>query len=365
MKRLSVFAFVLAFALSVGALCGCSASPSSSSEPSPETAADSSQSMTSTARTIVDMAGNTVEIPNDVHSVGTSWPGFINTICVAGGAENITAAPKALGAYPWATKIFPSLAQANVAFAKEANLEKLASDKPDVLFLRKQDDIKKISELGIPVVMVQYKNNSIYDMVDAVKLVGEVLGGEHAKQAERYSAFVEKNVNAIKTETDSVSDSQKPSVLMLTVKEGAYSTWGKNIIQNEEIQIAGGVNVAADEVDGAKEVTTEQILSWNPDYIFLEGSAQDKETFMSDAAFGDLDAVQHSRVYTTPKGVFSWCRLGSETALYEIWMAQTLYPDKLASLDVEAQAKDFYKTFFNYDLTDAELGKILNAENPE
>jgi len=370
MKKVPLLALALSLALSMGALVACSTTSSSSASSaqasSQATASAASQSASSAAatRTITDMAGNAVEIPATVKSVGTSWPGFINTICVAGGAQYITETPKALSTYPWATKIFPNLEQASVVFAKEASVEKIAEEKPDVLFLRKQDDIEKISALGIPIVMVEYKNNSIYDMVDAVKMVGDVLGGDCVAQAQKYSEFVSKGVADIKAVTDTIPESERPSVLQLSVKEGTYSTWGRNIIQDEEIQMAGGTNAAANDVDGSKEVTTEQILTWNPDYIFLEGTVQDREAFMSDPVFADLKAVQGKNVYTTPKGVFGWCRLGSETALYVIWMAQTLYPDQLASLDVESQAKSFYKAFFNYDLSDDDLARIMNAEDP-
>lgn len=63
--------------------------------------------------------------------------------------------------------------------------------------------------------------------------------------------------------------------------------------------------------------------------------------------------------------MFVWSNLGSETALYEVWMAQTLYPEKLANLDINGQTKEFYKTFFNYDLSDDELSRIMNAEDPK
>lgn len=348
------------FILAASLMFGCTTpatSPDTTSQPSNE-------STVSTTRTITDMTGNTVTIPTTVMSIGTSWSGFINTICVAGGAEYITETPLALKNYPWAMKIFPNLADTDVVFSDGANIEQLAADDPDVLFLRKQDDVDKIADLGIPIVMVEYQNNSIYDMVAAVKLVGEVLGGDYETQAQKYSDFVDKNVSAIRAVTDNIADSDKPTVLALSVKNGKYNTWGKNIIQNEEIQIAGGINAAANDIDGSKEVSAEQINLWDPDYLFLVGSVKDKESFMSDPSFSSMKAIKSGNVSIVPKGVFVWSNLGSETALYEVWMAQTLYPEKLANLDINGQTKEFYKTFFNYDLSDDELSRIMNAEDP-
>lgn len=371
----AIFALCMVFAVgctsssssSTSAASSASASASASAASASSAASSASASASASAastRIVKDMKGNEVEIPATITTLGTSWPGFINTVCVAGGSQYITATPKALSSYPWAYKIFPNLSDAKVVFDSEASIELLAEQKPDVLFLRKQDDIDGIKKLGIPVLEVEYKNNSIYDMVSAVEMVGEVIGGEGVEQAAKYRKFVDDNVAAIAAVADKIADADKPTVLMLSIKKDSYSTWGKNIIQNEEIKIAGGINVAADEVDGSKEVTSEMVLKWDPEYIFLVGTQAQVESFKTDATFADLKAVQNGNVYVVPKGVFVWSNLGSETALYLVWMAQTLYPDQLASLNVEGQAKDFYKTFFNYDLSDDDLQRILTAQDP-
>jgi iron complex transport system substrate-binding protein len=150
--------------------------------------------------------------------------------------------------------------------------------------------------------------------------------------------------------------------MAVSVSGTGISTWGKNIIQNEEIAIAGGINVAANDVDGSKVVSNEQILKWNPDIIFVDGSTGQGIT--DNPTFASLEAVQKRRVYTTPTGVFRWSNLGAETALYLPWMAKTMYPEKLTDVNINDMTKSFYRTFFDYDLSDKELNLILSSLPP-
>ncbi|WP_186843788.1 ABC transporter substrate-binding protein [Acetobacterium tundrae] len=349
-KRLLLILIVILLAMTIA---GCSTASKQDNQSAQE-------------KTITDMDGNAVQLPAKVEKIGTSWPGFINTLCVAGGADKIVASSDQIKNYPWALKIFPNLSSVNYPFSTAGtSIEELIKNKPDVVFLRSGDDIDKIKEAGIPVVMIDYKNNSINDMVDAVTLVGSILGDSETKQAAKYKDFVTKNVDKINSVTSKVSDAQKPKVLALSVTGSKLSTWGSNIIQNEEIKIAGGVNVAENDISGSKEVSMEQVLQWNPDDIFLVGNLTDRTNLLNDSKFSQLSAVINGKVFVVPKGVFVWSNLGSETALYLPWMAKNLYPDQLKDLDISAQTKDFYKTFFNYNLSDDELTRILNAQDPQ
>ena len=37
-----------------------------------------------------------------------------------------------------------------------------------------------------------------------------------------------------------------------------------------------------------------------------------------------------------------------------MWLAKTLYPEETASIDLKKETIEFYKTFYNYDLSDKE-----------
>lgn len=63
-------------------------------------------------------------------------------------------------------------------------------------------------------------------------------------------------------------------------------------------------------------------------------------------------------------GAFFW-DAGQHGILQLEWMAQIFHPDLFKDVDMSKEVKDFCSKFFNYDLTDDQLSKIMNHELPE
>lgn len=42
-----------------------------------------------------------------------------------------------------------------------------------------------------------------------------------------------------------------------------------------------------------------------------------------------------------------------------MWLAKTLYPNEFKDLNLEQKTREFYKKFYNYDLSNEELKEIL------
>jgi iron complex transport system substrate-binding protein len=59
--------------------------------------------------------------------------------------------------------------------------------------------------------------------------------------------------------------------------------------------------------------------------------------------------------------VYPWERGSPEQALQVLWAAKTLHSHLFADIDVRAEALKFYKEFFGYTLTDADLGQMLQV----
>ena len=81
---------------------------------------------------------------------------------------------------------------------------------------------------------------------------------------------------------------------------------------------------------------------------------------LGDAQLQNIKAIQNKAVYEAPIGAFWWDRPSPESILGFMWLAQTLYPDQFQDLDLKKETVDFYKTFFQYDLSDAEYEAFIN-----
>ena len=50
--------------------------------------------------------------------------------------------------------------------------------------------------------------------------------------------------------------------------------------------------------------------------------------------------------------------------LQVLWVAQLLHPDKFKDIDMNAEVRKFYKTFYDYDMTEDEARRMLAGLDP-
>ena len=326
--------------------------------------ADNSQNLND--RVITDMDGNVVTIPITIEKTGTSWPGFTDVLLTIGAYPKLVTISSAEKNYPWALKIFPNLKDdTKQSFATDGvNIEQLISNKPDVLFLRSSDPVDKVKATGIPVIMIN-NTNSLKTMASSLKLAGEVLGKDELAQAISYTDYLNKTITDVTSKTSGISSAQKPKVLYISIKSGKVSVWGKNILQDEMITKAGGINAAAGDVTGSKEISPEMLLKWNPDIIIADNPQTYKDLYANTDYQNTLSALKSNNVYVAPAGVFYWTNMGAECVLQLPWLAQKVHPELFADVDMNKVTTEFYSKFFNYNLSDEETQKILTGQPPE
>lgn len=350
--------------LSVSTLTGCGNQTTSKNSTNSTNKTESQQDQGT--RTVTDMMGNSVKVPAKVDRVATSWPGFANAIFTVTGSNNkIVSTSSALKKFPWAMKLYPELKNISYPFSgKNTNMEQLIKDKPDLAFLRKGDSIQNVKDAGIPVVMIDYSHHNMGDLINSVLLTGKILGDSEYKKAQEYEKYFKDNIKKVSSATANIPENEKAKIVYLMAEGGGFGAMGKDAPQDESLKNVGAVNLAENSFAGVKEISLEQIITWNPDTIIVDGTL-DMNKVSKDPSWKQLKAVKNNRVFISPSGVFSWARLGSESALQILWLAKTIYPEKFQGIDMTKETKYFYKNFFGYDLTDKEAGQILSAKSPE
>jgi iron complex transport system substrate-binding protein len=85
--------------------------------------------------------------------------------------------------------------------------------------------------------------------------------------------------------------------------------------------------------------------------VLLNGAPVDE--IMKDPRIASLSAIKNKRVYALPEA--SW-DFSSPRALFCIeWLAEKLYPERFADLDMDAEADSFYQAVFGVDYSGPEL----------
>lgn len=92
-----------------------------------------------------------------------------------------------------------------------------------------------------------------------------------------------------------------------------------------------GVTDKALEATGFAQTGMEQVYSWDPDILFLDGPGLQPlrtENVLSGnvdgADFSTLTAVQNGRVYSTTLGMWNWFTPNPDAPLVLAWLAQHL-----------------------------------------
>lgn len=306
-------------------------------------------------RTVKDMTGHTVTIPARVSRVAVG--GALNQmVLMLGSPQKIVATATAVQSNPMFVKIYPQIKGVTAPFViADANVEQLLATRPEVIF----GGGDALRGLGIPVVEVSLRDPE--EIKQAVRLVAEVLGPAEQKIAARFCREYDANIKRVTERTKGIPEAKRLKVYYAGNK--ALTSDGKNSITTSWIEMAGGINVAAEAgLDGVgRMVSLEDVIGWNPDVIIATGAAT-REEMLRNPQWKRIEAVVKHRVYLNPKGVYLWSVRSAEEALQTLWVAKALYPDLFTDLDLGREVKRFYEVYYKYRLSDLEVGEILEPK---
>lgn len=232
----------------------------------------------------------------------------------------------------------------NVGSAKEFNLEGCAALEPDfvVVPMRLKDNIAALEELGLTVFAVNPENEEL--LLEAATLLGDITGTQ--EQAEKLTSFYEEQVTEL---ADALEGCETPSVY-LSGNSAFLSTAGSDMYQNSIIERSGAVNAAA-ELEGTSwsDVSYEQVVSWNPDVIFLAADASySVEDVLNDEALTGVTAIENKAVYQIPDDFEAWDSPVPGGILGSLWGASTLHPDLYPAETFLETVTEFYETFYGF-----------------
>ena len=345
-----------------------------------ETAESSTEAESSEGDThiVVDHTGREVELPKEINRIViSSILPLPSVYCLFEGS-----AEKLVGIHPSSMaaaknsilpQVVPDIVDVNTDFLQggELNIEELLNLKPDVVFYNASntDEYEKLAAAGIPAVGFATANWD-YDCVETfenwVKLLGEVLGEED--KAAGIAEYGHQVYDEIQATLADAGEIEKPKVLILfNYANGVIKTSGDHFFGQYWIDATGGVNVAAD-LQGTPEINMEQIYEWNPDIIYITNfSPYQPEDLINNTIEGNdwssVKAVKEGKVYKFPLGMYRWFPPASDTPLVLKWLATKNQPELFADIDMEQEVRDYYKRFYNVELTDEDIDQIFNPSS--
>ena len=261
------------------------------------------------------------------------------------------------GSYNFIPMIDPTFAD-KISLESDAGAEQVASAQPDLVIMKSSNAEKlgtPIEALGIKVVYLDFETADQYQRDLAT--LGQLF--QNPTQAEQIAAWYQGKVDAITSAVSSLTEEQKPSVLMLqySEKDGviAFKVPPTSWMQTYLVETAGGIAVWKDANPGGgwAEVNLEQIAAWNPDMVFVISYFTPVNDVVAnlkaDPQWMELDAVKNDQIFGFASDVYSWDQPDPRWALGLDWVAAKLHPDLFPDYDATADAKAFYKDLYGMD----------------
>jgi iron complex transport system substrate-binding protein len=127
-------------------------------------------------------------------------------------------------------------------------------------------------------------------------------------------------------------------------------------------ELAGAYNVYRCQSSshmGMDKVSIEQVVAFAPEVI-VTFNRNLPALIAQDSRWQNVKAVKTGRIYLAPQWPHNWIdRPPSQSrALGALWLANLLYPNDFP-LDLKAETKDFYRLFYNLELSDAAFEQLF------
>ena len=318
-----------------------------------------------TTRLVIDDLGYEVVLPKKVKRVVIAdLPPLVHAYYVVnGGVDGLIGAPANNAILnTMLPTIFPEVINLETGFRDggDLNMEELLSLEPDVILYR--SDNEKTGEMirnsGVPAVAFQTFNGDNGNTVTAVeswlKTLGEILDKE--EQTQKITDESYKMMGLVQSRMWDIPEEDKVKMIYLssTSKEQIRVS-GKGLFGRFWAEIAEGIDVSGDDIKGAKNISMEQLYTYNPEVIFMVFSSLTPEDIYNDPSYAEIEAVKNHRVYAVPSGVFTWYGPSTDIPLSFLWHAIMLYPEFFEDIDLIEVTKEYYMDNYNYKITDADI----------
>lgn len=318
------------------------------------------------SRNIVDMRGNTISVPKEVDSYIVLWKSYTGILAMLDGCSGLKGCDYDVtkDSDGWLFEICPNAKQISI-ITEEITAEEVGNLDVDVVFWQNsncEDLANQLNDLGIAAVNVDFTDYET--MKESVSLAAEVLNTSTAKKkAEAFNAYLDNAIESVTSVTKTYKDENKLTIINLRKVETLRAD-GKGTVADTWINAVGALNlVSENNLSGNQFLEIEQIYEWDPDIIVSSVSGDDSIMY-SEKIYSPLRAVKNNHVYVNPYGIFAWNRYSVETPLQLYWAASTFYPEDFSHINIREETKSFYNDFFDYEISNLDVEKILTAKGP-
>lgn len=295
--------------------------------------------------TVTDQLGREVVIEKEPETIVSGYYISSSLLIALGQQERLVGIEAKADGRPIYSLAAPKLLELpSVGTAKEFDLEGCAALSPDLVIVpaKLKDTIPALEELGMTVLAVKPEDRQLFTQL--AQLLGVATNSQ-----ERARALVEDTEKYLADLLAALGEVERPRVY-LAGNSSFLSTAGEAMYQNSLITQAGGTNVAAELTDTYwAEISYEQLLAWNPEYIILAAEADyTVESVLADPQLAECEAVKNGRVYQIPGDIEAWDSPVPGSVMGSLYLASALHPESFSPQQYQQAVTEFYEEYYGF-----------------
>ena len=279
-------------------------------------------------RTVVDMVGRKVKLPEKVERVITTYTPATQFIMALGADQRLVAGPSGLPNQKIFTLINEDIKDLPIVGSKNkgVNIEAVMEADPDLVILFPHEDgietAKKLKNMGVASLVINPESFS--EIRECNMLLGKALNLE--EKAKKIDDEYEKILKLAKR-TNDISEENKKEVYFANSE--LLDTVGESLLQTDLIELAGAVNPAKTVKKGFIKTSAEELIKWDPDLIIVSQFYRESIDKLKDnKKFQSIKAFENDDIYRIPSNLEPWDFPSPSSALIVPWLAQNLYSEK-------------------------------------
>ena len=246
---------------------------------------------------ITDITGHEVKVPEKIERVVVLSAGECE-IVYALGAGNLVVGRGEYCNYPEEVADVEA-----VKSGSETNLEQIIGLNPDLVIMsymdQTEEQVAALEKAGISVCLT--KETNIDGVYKSIEVLGKLLGKE--AEADKVIKEMQDTFAGLQDKVAKLDESEKGKSVYFEVSPLQYGLWtaGADTYMNEIAEMIDLKNAFAD-ISGWAEVSEEQVVERNPDYIvtitmyFGEGPTPEEE-ILGRKGWNGMDAIKNKAVY--------------------------------------------------------------------
>lgn len=314
-------------------------------------------------REVTDALGRTVTIPVTINKIYPLRAGALRLICYLEATEKVShielnekkRTVPYLMAYP-ALRNLPVLGVGN-----NVDPEHLAVSDVDIViatYMSAQEADALQHKSGKPVFVVAYGDlvDMKQDFYNALRSLGALL--DRSARADNLISFIDTDISEIQQRIQHINK-KSPAVYI-----GGIAFNGAQGIMSTRVRYPSfhylGITSPVDSINALQEaigagqkntlLDAEQVLAWNPVYIFLDAAGKEIwQQELARPAFQALTASKKNQVFSVLP--FNWHTINYEHLLCNTWfIGKTVYPELFTDVDIEKRSAAIIRYFYGADI---------------